>query len=117
MLARWLRRTANRASARDRFSRWPEPLLCERVTLVRSELLDLADMLERTEHPDADSVVALRDLLSNGCDSPLYNADLHPSELRAALYYIRLRLDSGGFDTRDVTRVSRNAGHVPPDPR
>jgi hypothetical protein len=96
MLARWLRRTANRATGGDRLSRRRQPLLGERVALVRADLLELADRLERTDDPDPGSIGALRELLSNGCDSPLYNADLHVSELRAALYYIRLGLGTGG---------------------
>lgn len=96
MLSRWLRRTANRATGGDRLSRRREPLLCARVALVRTDLLELAATLDRTDDPDPGSIRALRDLLSNGCDSPLYNADLHVSELQAALYYIRLGLENGG---------------------
>ena len=96
MLARWLRRTANRATGGDRLSRRRQPLLGERVALVRADLLEFADRLEGTDDPDPGSIRALQNLLSNGCDSPLYNADLHVSELRAALYYIRIGLETGG---------------------
>jgi len=91
-LARWLRRTANRTSETDPLRRRREVLLCDRVAVVRADLLALADLLERTEDPDPGSVTALRALLRNGCDSPLYNADVHMSELRAALYYLRVGL-------------------------
>ena len=33
--------------------------------------------------------LAIRKLLTDGCESPLYNRDIHMSELRAALYYLR----------------------------
>jgi hypothetical protein len=91
-IARWLRRTANRVVDADPLGRRREVLLCGRVAVVRTDLLALADLLERTEDPDPDSVEALRALLRNGCDSPLYNADVHMSELRAALYYLRAGL-------------------------
>jgi hypothetical protein len=91
-IARWLRRTANRVPDGGPLGRRRELLLCGRVALVRTDLLALADLLERTVDPDPDSVEALRALLRDGCDSPLYNADLHMSELRAALYYLRVGL-------------------------
>ena len=34
-------------------------------------------------------VKALHNLRANGCDSPLYNPDIHPSELHATLDYVR----------------------------
>ena len=46
-------------------------------------------MLERTHDPDPARVEALRNLLANGCDSPLYNAEIHISELHATLNYVR----------------------------
>jgi hypothetical protein len=110
-IARWLRRTANRVPEADPVRRRRELLLCDRVALVRTDLLELADLLERTEDPDPDSVNALRALLRNGCDSPLYNAELHMSELRAALYYLRVGLG----DTRVMAGVgapSEPLGHA-----
>ena len=101
-IARWLRRTVNRVPDGDPLGRRRELLLCGRVALVRTDLLALADLLERTEDPDPDCVEALRALLRDGCDSPLYNADLHMSELRAALYYLRVGLG----DTTVVTGAS-----------
>lgn len=62
------------------------------LLLVRSDLIELADLLERADDPDPECVATLRELLRNGCDSPLYNADLHISELRARLYFARRRL-------------------------
>jgi hypothetical protein len=89
VLARWLRRTANRRPERDPIARLRQPLLHERAAAVRSELLEIAAMLERAHHPDPDSIAALHTLLANGCDSPLYNSDIHVSELRATLYGVR----------------------------
>ena len=37
-------------------------------------------------------MTALNPLLTDGCESPLYNPDVHPSELRATLYDVRSRL-------------------------
>jgi hypothetical protein len=34
----------------------------------------------------------LHSLLADGCDSPLYNSEIHVSELRATLYWVRARL-------------------------
>jgi hypothetical protein len=56
---------------------------------VRTDLLEIATILEHTHNPDPARVGALRDLLSNGYDSPLYNADIHISELHATLDYVR----------------------------
>ena len=89
ILARWLRRTANRTHHPRSRTRTPEPLLHYRVAAVRSDLLEIAAILEHAPSPDPDRLHALRDLLANGCDSPLYNADIHVSELQATLHYIR----------------------------
>ena len=89
ILAKWLRRTANRTHHPRPLTRTPEPLLQYRVSAVRTDLLEIAATLEHTQRPDPARVTALRDLLANGCDSPLYNADIHISELYATLDYIR----------------------------
>ena len=91
MLAKWLRLTAARPRDRVRPARL-EVLLYDRAAAVRSELLEIADLLERTHDPDPACVASLHELLRNGCDSPLYNAEVHESELRATLYYARRAL-------------------------
>jgi hypothetical protein len=91
-IARWLRRTATHSQQSHPLVRSRETLLSYRVAAVRTELLQLAAMVERALDPDPAAMVALRDLLANGCDSPLYNAEIHISELRAALYYARAGL-------------------------
>ncbi len=48
-----------------------------------------AALIEHAPNPDPACVAALRNLLANGCDSPLYNADMHISELHATLHYVR----------------------------
>jgi hypothetical protein len=60
--------------------------------MVRSELLEIAALLERASCPAPAAVSELDALLGNGCDSPLYNPRIHESELRAALYYTRRAL-------------------------
>jgi hypothetical protein len=89
MLARWVRRTANREPRHLPLARTPEPLLHYRVSAVRTDLLEIAALLEHTHNPDPARVAALHDLLANGCDSPLYNTDVHISELLATLDYVR----------------------------
>lgn len=88
VLAKWLRRTANRTPPPHRLTRTPEPLLHYRTAAVRTDLLELATRPEHTPNPDPDRIAALRDLLANGCDSPLYSPDIHISELRATLRYL-----------------------------
>ena len=89
VVATWLRRTANRAPRPRPLTRIPEPLLQYRAAAVRSDLLEIAATLEHANNPDPACVAALHDLLANGCDSPLYNADIHISELHATLDYVR----------------------------
>jgi hypothetical protein len=91
-LAEWLRRTADKPHNRYP-GRWRgELLLQDRVTPVRSELHEIASLVERARDPEPAWIESLHDLLGNGCDSPLYNADVHESELRATLYYARAAL-------------------------
>jgi hypothetical protein len=92
ILAQWLRRTANHNERLRPRTRTREALLDYRAAAVRTDLLEIAALLEHTNNPDPASVAALQDLLANGCDSPLYNADIHISELHATLHYIRSSL-------------------------
>jgi hypothetical protein len=87
-----LRGAANHRPARDPARRRLEVLLGDRVQLVRSDLLEIAALLERAAEPDPECVRTLHRLLTDGCESPLYNPDVHPSELRATLYYVRAGL-------------------------
>jgi hypothetical protein len=86
-----LRSVARRAGASARQRRF-EVLLCERAALVRSELLEVAALLETAADPDPGLVAELHHLLTDGCGSPLYNRDVHVSELQATLHYARLNL-------------------------
>jgi hypothetical protein len=92
-LAGWLRRTANCAPECDPRRRRFEVLLRDRVAVVRAELIEIANLLERADDPDPACVATIRELLRNGCDSPLYNRDIHVSELKTTLYYVRSGLD------------------------
>jgi hypothetical protein len=91
-LVKSLKSLANRTPPRDAARRRFEVLLHERVALVRADLLEIAALLEQTPDPDPWCVVALHRLLTDGCESPLYNAEVHPSELRATIFYVRSRL-------------------------
>lgn len=88
VLARWLRRTAKHATDPDSILRH-DVLLHYRAAAVRTDLLEIAALLEHAGNPDPARVAALRNLLANGCDSPLYNPEVHVSELHATLDYIR----------------------------
>ncbi len=84
-LAAGLRRTADPIQPSRRLD--PCPVLVDRVAVVRAQLLELANDLERTQTPDPASVAVLRELLTNG-SGPLYNpnvpaADLHTTLARA----------------------------------
>jgi hypothetical protein len=91
-LAQWLRTTAIHATDRDPIRRRHDVLLHYRAAAVRTDLLEIAALLEHAHDPDPDCVAALRNLLANGCDSPLYNADIHISELRATLDHVHAGL-------------------------
>jgi hypothetical protein len=91
VLAKWLRRTANHAVDPDPIRRRNDVLLHYRAAAVRSDLLEVAALIERADSPDPDCVAALRNLLANG-DSPLYRAGVQVSELYATLDYIRAGL-------------------------
>jgi hypothetical protein len=93
--AGWLRAAVARATASGRLVRRSGLLLCDRVVAVQAELLEIAELLERAERPDAEAVTTVRRLLTDGLQSPLFNRDVHPSELLATLYFVRQRLADG----------------------
>jgi hypothetical protein len=88
-LVSWLRLTASRTQPSHPVCRRRELLLYDRVAGVRGDLLELAALLEQADDPDPACVSELRRLLRDGCQSPLYNRDVHTSELRATLYYTK----------------------------
>ena len=92
MIVKLLRRTANRTEQPHPIARRRQALLHYRAAAVRTELLEIAVTLERAHTPDPACVATLHELLANGCDSPLYNPDIHVSELRATLHYVRAGL-------------------------
>lgn len=110
-LASRLRRTANRVQDPDPIRRRRELLLCDRVAAVRTDLLEIAVMLAHTRDPDRESLATLCELLSDGCESPLYNRDVHLSELRATLHYVRSRLTRPANGAPQATRVDGAQSH------
>jgi hypothetical protein len=66
-------------------------LLHYRAAAVRTELLEIAALLEQATDPDPTCVKEIHELLANG-DSPLYHPGAHVSELYATLYYVRAGL-------------------------
>jgi hypothetical protein len=113
VIVQWLRRTANRTEQPDPITRRRQPLLHYRAAAVRTELVEIAAALERAQNPDPASVATLRELLANGCDSPLYNPDIHVSELHATLHHIRAALGDDDAPTPAALRKS-SARHAPP---
>jgi hypothetical protein len=101
MLARWLRRTAKRAAVGGPLDPRHEALQCDRVRSVREQLLDIAWLLERSNDPDPRPVAELHTLLKDGCESPLYNPDIHESELRATLHCVRSALATSEHSGRE----------------
>jgi hypothetical protein len=92
VIARWLRRTARHGHQHHPLARRRETLLHDRVAVVRDELLEIAAILEHASNPDPACIGELHELLANGCDSPLYNPDIHVSELQSTLHYLRVSL-------------------------
>jgi hypothetical protein len=64
-----------------------------RAAAVRTELLEIAALLERTDHADPECVGAIHRLVRDG-SSPLYDPAVHVSELYSTLAYIRGKLTS-----------------------
>lgn len=91
-LAECLRDAVSRAVIRDGWFRRRGLLLCDRVIAAQAELLEVADLLEHSDGPDPEAVATVHRLLTDGCESPLFNRSVHESELRAALHFARDRL-------------------------
>jgi hypothetical protein len=89
VLARWLRRTARTAVDRDPIRRRRDVLLHYRAAAVRTDLLEIAALLEHANSADSVCIEALHALLANACDSPLYNANIPFSELQETLDHVR----------------------------
>jgi hypothetical protein len=65
-------------------------LLHYRAAAVRTDLLEIAALLERAHDPDPACIEALRALLANtDGESPLYNTNTPFPELEATLDYVR----------------------------
>jgi hypothetical protein len=101
-----LRGAVARVTGSGRLVRRSGLLLGDRVVAVQAELLEIAGLLEQSERPDAEAVNAVRRLLTDGLQSPLFNRDVHPSELLATLYFVHSRLADDGvslrLDTHDM---------------
>jgi hypothetical protein len=89
-LAQWLRRTAKDANGRRPTPRH-DLLLHYRAAAVRTDLLEIAALLERAHDPDPACVAALHEMLASG-DSPLYHPGVPAAELRATLDEVRAGL-------------------------
>ena len=93
VLAQWLRLTANHATDRDSIRRRHDVLLHYRAAAVRTDLLEIAALLERAHDPDPECITVLHHLLANDtADSPLYNPHTPFTELEAILDKVRAGL-------------------------
>jgi hypothetical protein len=113
-VVRGLRSVARRSLISGR-ARRSEVLLCGRVASVRPELLDLAALLQTVAQPTPAVLEPLERLLRDGCHSPLYNPDVHQSELRATLYYARVALQLGSPRRAELTAGKDGRHAKPPD--
>ena len=102
-LARRLRRLAGTAPESDPIRRRYVFVLVDRVGDVRDDLLEVADLIEHAAAADPSCLAEVRRLLTSGCDSPLYNPDLHVSELHASMYFLRCRLRDATDGSEDAT--------------
>jgi hypothetical protein len=89
MFAQWLRLIAKHAVDTDSIARRQDPLLHYRAAAVRTDLLEIAALLERTRDPEPDCLAALYELLGNGSSSPLYCVKTDVSELYDTIDYVR----------------------------
>ena len=92
-LARRLRRLAVRSPEPDPVRRRFVFVLVDRVADVRDDLLEVADLIEQAATADPSCLAEVRRLLTSGCDSALYNPDIHVSELHTSMYFLRCRLE------------------------
>jgi hypothetical protein len=93
ILATRLRRAANHAIDPDPVRRRHDVLLHYRAAAVRTDLLEIAALLERARDPDPECITVLQTLLANHtADSPLYNPHTPFAELEAILDKVRTGL-------------------------
>lgn len=71
----------------------PLPPIPERVNLVGSDLLAIADALERGSVVDPGTVLAVNELLCSATASPLFNANRSTFELVQSVRRARVRLE------------------------
>jgi hypothetical protein len=115
-LAQWLRETARDANDPNPIRRWQSVLLHYRAAAVRTELLEIAALLEQARDPDVDCVAAVRELLRDGA-SPLYHPGVHVSELYITLDSIRAGLALQVGDHRSPAGEPRQSGGRDPRQR
>jgi hypothetical protein len=87
-LATWLRSTARPSPA----VRGSPYVLWDRVALGREELLALADELESAHTIDPRTMIEIKELLSNGRDSPLLNEHLPAAAVISTVRCARFRV-------------------------
>ncbi len=87
---------ARRAATSGRRPSRHTVLLQDRAAAVKAELIEIALTLESADDLEASWVAETHKLLTDGCGSPLYNRDIHVSELWATLYYLRVGHEPAG---------------------
>jgi hypothetical protein len=71
---------------------WTSLVLVDRVAGVREQLLEVAAVVERVDHPDPVTIARLWQLVSDGVHSPLYNPLVVAGELEVVLRQARWSL-------------------------
>jgi hypothetical protein len=87
-LARHVRAIASEPQARTGRRHRRRSPLSYRTAAARTELLEIAALLEHAHDPDPGSVQTLRDLLADQA-SPLYDPAVEAGELHATLDHVR----------------------------
>jgi hypothetical protein len=104
-LAQGIRAVARAAADQSPPSRWGL-LLRSRAASVRTELLEVAAIVERAQQPDVACIEALRSLLRDGGMSPLYNPSVDPGDLPATVDCVRR-----GLEPAEPSRVTAGQRH------
>jgi hypothetical protein len=78
-------------------------LVRRRALAVRDDLLRIAALLEGSVDPEPSCVAELQQLLTNGCESPLLNPDVHACELYATVRHVVAELEAAAASRAAAT--------------
>jgi hypothetical protein len=101
-LVRCLRSVARRVGPGAPPRRY-EVLVRRRALAVRDDLLRIAALLEGSVDPEPTCVAELQRLLTDGCESPLLNPNVHASELYATVHHVLAELEAAAASRAAAT--------------